>query len=286
LSVSRAEFEKFIKANGGTIAKSITKACTHLVTSESETKKCQEAEEKGVEIVDEDWVRSVVDGNEDGDDDGDGDEGEGDDDDEGSDADNNPGDDIDITGTVIEIGEPPYKRSFLQKICDRGAQYTTLRAGGDFEAWLEDLMIILPSMVNLEVVELQIPQSGCDGLIDVLALVNKCPHLRECNLEDSFEEESMEIIRTMLLSHPALEILNVTNEFSEDEGNENEKLVVSGIREGFEKYRKEFKLKEFAGFRLSKKINLETLGIPEERRGELEGKSNEEVLNALRGMYE
>lgn len=31
LSMPRAEFEAYIKENGGSIAKSITKACTHLI---------------------------------------------------------------------------------------------------------------------------------------------------------------------------------------------------------------------------------------------------------------
>jgi hypothetical protein len=255
------------------------------VTSESGTKKCQDAEDKGIEIVDEDWVRSLVDGN---DEDGDGDG--GDDDDEGgsenSDEDRNDGDDIDIEGTTIEIGEPPYKRSFLKKICDRGAQYTSLVACGDFEAWLEDLEIIIPSMVNLETVELQIAQSGCGGVDDIVALINKCPNLRECNFGESFEDESMEIIHTMLLTHPGLELLDVTSARSDYEPmNSNEVFVVTGIKAAFEKYRNDFKLKSFVGLDLAMKHNLELLGIPEERRGALEGKTNEDVLNELRVMY-
>jgi hypothetical protein len=283
--VSRAEFEKFIKENGGTVAKSITKACTHLVTSESGTKKCQDAEDKGIEIVDEDWVRSVVDGGGDDDDDeeGDGDEGDDDEDEE----ERNPGDDIDIDGTTIEISEPPYKRSFLKKICDRGSQYTSLVACGDFEAWLEDLEIILPSMINLESVEMQIAQSGCEGLIDVLELVNKCQHLRVCNLNGSFESESMEIIYKMLLAHPSLELLDVGGDVDDDPEvmGPNERFVMNGIREGFERHRGDFKLKTFEGFEMSKKENLALLGIAEERRLALEGKTNEDILNELRGMY-
>ncbi len=32
LSVGRSQFEEFLTQNGGTIAKSITKSCTHLIT--------------------------------------------------------------------------------------------------------------------------------------------------------------------------------------------------------------------------------------------------------------
>lgn len=58
LTVPRAKFEEFIKNGGGTIAKSVTKKVTHLVTSEFGTKKSQDAELKGVMIVSEDWVRA------------------------------------------------------------------------------------------------------------------------------------------------------------------------------------------------------------------------------------
>jgi NAD-dependent DNA ligase len=60
LSVPRAQFEKLITDNGGQVAKSVTNACTHLVSAETGTKKCQDAEEKGCAIVDEDWVRSKI----------------------------------------------------------------------------------------------------------------------------------------------------------------------------------------------------------------------------------
>jgi len=62
LSVSRAEFEKLLLENGATTAKTVTAACTHLVSAETGTKKCQDAEKKGATIVDEDWVRSQLSG--------------------------------------------------------------------------------------------------------------------------------------------------------------------------------------------------------------------------------
>jgi NAD-dependent DNA ligase len=49
--------EGFIQANGGEVAKTVTNKCTHLMSSETGTKKCADAEKKGVLIVDEAWVR-------------------------------------------------------------------------------------------------------------------------------------------------------------------------------------------------------------------------------------
>ena len=49
--------EAFIQANGGDVVKTVTNKCTHLMSSESGTKKCADAEKKGVVIVDEAWVR-------------------------------------------------------------------------------------------------------------------------------------------------------------------------------------------------------------------------------------
>jgi hypothetical protein len=38
----------------------VTNSVTHLVSSETGTQKCDEAEAKGVKIVDEDWVRNRI----------------------------------------------------------------------------------------------------------------------------------------------------------------------------------------------------------------------------------
>lgn len=62
LSVPRAAFESLITENGGAVAKTVTKSVTHLVSSETGTKKCEEAEAKGVAIVDEQWVRDRIGG--------------------------------------------------------------------------------------------------------------------------------------------------------------------------------------------------------------------------------
>ena len=56
-SVPRAEMEGFIVANGGEVAKTVTNKCTHLISAETGTKKCADAEKKGVIVVDEAWVR-------------------------------------------------------------------------------------------------------------------------------------------------------------------------------------------------------------------------------------
>eukprot|EP00603_Paraphysomonas_imperforata_P015033 CAMPEP_0114464798 /NCGR_PEP_ID=MMETSP0104-20121206/8129_1 /TAXON_ID=37642 ORGANISM="Paraphysomonas imperforata, Strain PA2" /NCGR_SAMPLE_ID=MMETSP0104 /ASSEMBLY_ACC=CAM_ASM_000202 /LENGTH=164 /DNA_ID=CAMNT_0001637917 /DNA_START=58 /DNA_END=549 /DNA_ORIENTATION=- len=57
MSVPRAEMEGFITANGGEVAKTVTNKCTHLISAETGTKKCADAEKKGVVVVDEAWVR-------------------------------------------------------------------------------------------------------------------------------------------------------------------------------------------------------------------------------------
>jgi hypothetical protein len=60
LSVKRADFEKLIADHGGSVCKTVTNSVTHLVSSETGTKKCDEAEAKGAKIVDEDWVRNRI----------------------------------------------------------------------------------------------------------------------------------------------------------------------------------------------------------------------------------
>eukprot|EP00294_Goniomonas_avonlea_P012894 CAMPEP_0114554936 /NCGR_PEP_ID=MMETSP0114-20121206/8477_1 /TAXON_ID=31324 /ORGANISM="Goniomonas sp, Strain m" /LENGTH=645 /DNA_ID=CAMNT_0001740019 /DNA_START=6 /DNA_END=1943 /DNA_ORIENTATION=- len=63
-SVSRAEFTKLVNTNGGSIANSVTKAVTHLVTTDAEfqgkTAKVVAAEAKGLPIVSEDWVHESI----------------------------------------------------------------------------------------------------------------------------------------------------------------------------------------------------------------------------------
>ena len=49
--------EGFIQANGGEVAKTVTNKCTHLISAETGTKKCADAEKKGAIVVDEAWVR-------------------------------------------------------------------------------------------------------------------------------------------------------------------------------------------------------------------------------------
>lgn len=55
-SQSRAELETAILAAGGEVATSITKKVNILVSNTQGTKKCQDAEAKGIEVVDEDWL--------------------------------------------------------------------------------------------------------------------------------------------------------------------------------------------------------------------------------------
>ena len=55
-SQSRAELETAILAAGGEVATSITKKTNVLVSNTQGTKKCQDAEAKGIEVVDEAWL--------------------------------------------------------------------------------------------------------------------------------------------------------------------------------------------------------------------------------------
>jgi hypothetical protein len=64
MSVSRSEMEDFIRANGGEVVKSVTNKCTHLMSAESGTMNCADAEKIGVIIVDEAWVRAQCQGGE------------------------------------------------------------------------------------------------------------------------------------------------------------------------------------------------------------------------------
>jgi hypothetical protein len=50
--------EGFIQANGGEVAKTVSNKCTHLISAETGTKKCADAEKKGAMVVDEAWVRA------------------------------------------------------------------------------------------------------------------------------------------------------------------------------------------------------------------------------------
>jgi NAD-dependent DNA ligase len=62
LSQPRVAFESMLKEHGATIVRTVTKSCTHLVSANTDTKKCQEAEAKGVQVVDEDWIRAKIEG--------------------------------------------------------------------------------------------------------------------------------------------------------------------------------------------------------------------------------
>ena len=58
LAMDPDEFEKLIQDNGGTLSKSLSKTVTHFVCGASPmTAKVSKARERGVEIIDEEWVR-------------------------------------------------------------------------------------------------------------------------------------------------------------------------------------------------------------------------------------
>lgn len=60
LSVLRGDFERLIRKHGGEIAVSVNKSVTHLVCADSTTNKAAAARNRGVEIVNERWVRERV----------------------------------------------------------------------------------------------------------------------------------------------------------------------------------------------------------------------------------
>ncbi len=91
LSEPRAAFEAMLTKNGASVAKSVTNSVTHLVSAETGTKKCQDAEAKGVKIVDEDWIRAKISGG--GDDDDDDDDGEDEDDEDDEEGEEEDGED-------------------------------------------------------------------------------------------------------------------------------------------------------------------------------------------------
>lgn len=62
LSVKRAVFVSKLEAAGATVAKTVTKAVTHLVCSDPNTSKAITAKGKGVAIVDEAWVNARLGG--------------------------------------------------------------------------------------------------------------------------------------------------------------------------------------------------------------------------------
>jgi BRCT domain type II-containing protein len=108
LSVKRADFEKLITENGGSVCKTVTNSVTHLVSSETGTKKCDEAEAKGVKIVDEDWVRNQIEngggGDEDEDDDDEDEEEEEEEEDNGEKGEGGKGDESTaLTGMCFAI---------------------------------------------------------------------------------------------------------------------------------------------------------------------------------------
>lgn len=62
-SISRAEMDAFIIANGGTPAASLTKKCTHLlvgVMPATATAKMQKAEDQGATVISEEDLMKLV----------------------------------------------------------------------------------------------------------------------------------------------------------------------------------------------------------------------------------
>ena len=182
--------------------------------------------------------------------------------------------DVDIEGTEISLTEPPYSRKLLKKICDRGDQYTSLIAVGDWEAWLEDLRIVVPHLHNVTRMRMEVAQCGCDGLTDIIDMItDNMPHLVDCDLSMSFEKEPMDCIARLIRMNPILQSLNVESDSDEDEV--RERVIVAAIKDAVDK--KQCSLTQFVGFPLSREEHLTTLGLPLT----LLNASNAEVLKAL-----
>lgn len=60
MSIPRKDIQELITSNGGTVVASVTSKCTHLLTSETGTKKCKDAQAKGVIVVSEDWLQQRI----------------------------------------------------------------------------------------------------------------------------------------------------------------------------------------------------------------------------------
>jgi hypothetical protein len=61
--VSRDQCEKIIIKHGGSVAKSVTNKVDYLINGDfpdTHSKKCKDAEAKGVEIVDEAWIANTI----------------------------------------------------------------------------------------------------------------------------------------------------------------------------------------------------------------------------------
>jgi poly [ADP-ribose] polymerase len=59
-SVSQSEIKSLLTDNGATLAGTVTKAVTHLVSNTLGSAKTQSAEDKGLPIVTEDWVNASI----------------------------------------------------------------------------------------------------------------------------------------------------------------------------------------------------------------------------------
>jgi hypothetical protein len=205
------------------------------------------------------------------------DAGDDEDEDDEDDLEKNDGADVDITGCVLDLPEPQYQKAFLKTVCERGSQFTSLRAQGDWECWLDDLHTVLPHLVNCSNVELEIQQSGCGGVDEVVAKVALLPQLESLDMGNSYEGESMQPLMNLLSGSNRLKTLAVAF----DQGNEDdEEGVVQAIGEGIRNGGSA--LVEFNGCELKAHLALLGLDGPEAAGSALE--TNAQILHHLHSV--
>ena len=195
-----------------------------------------------------------------------------------SDDEKNDGADVDLTGTRLELSEPLYKKEFLQQVIEKSAQFTEFVADGDWECWLADLHTVIPHLVNVRHMTLEIGQSGCGGVDEVVAHVVKLPALEELHLGCSYEGESMQPLMELLSSKNNLRVL--TLEGLDDQNEDDRPGLLAAIAAGLRNGASSLRHVEFEGINLNEYLG--ELGITGESAAALEGKSDDEVLEFLR----
>lgn len=199
------------------------------------------------------------------------DEEEDDDDDDGNDGEN-----VDLTTPVLKLSEPPFKKAFLRDIIARAAQFTELDVDGDWEAYLGDLKFIVPHLTNLTSVEMNAPQSGCEGVDEVVQKLSALPYIEYLDLGASYDSEPAEALKQWLTKPNALRTLKweLMEEEDADDFRSFMKALADGLRCGASR------LEELEGVSLSD--YLEELGFSEAEREELSESENDEILRRLR----
>jgi predicted DNA-binding WGR domain protein len=146
--------------------------------------------------------------------------------------DGNDGSDVDLSGTILDLPEPSYSKDFLQKVCKKGQQFIELCAAGDWEAYLLDLEVVLPHLVNVKTIFFQINQCGCRGVDTIIDMLQNLRHLETLDLSSSIEDDDdLNSLIALVSKHTGLKVLKMNLEecFFEDRLNESYEKVVAAI---------------------------------------------------------